>query len=111
MTALQIGSIEVEPASLIEVATAGRAVAVVVVTLSVELRQWFTGLWKRAEHRLTPGHIGTATIRGNGIDPKRVERMTFRGYQVPAAVTFFGTEEAFGVEARAAAHATELVPW
>ncbi|MNM73094.1 hypothetical protein D3C81_848100 [compost metagenome] len=109
MAALDIGGIKVEPAPLVEVAATGRAIAVVVVAFTVELRQRFAGLRQRTEHGFAPGHIGAATVGGHGVDAQGIERVPFRGHQVPAAIAFFSAKEALGLERRAVADAAELV--
>ncbi|MCY1432982.1 hypothetical protein D9M71_490000 [compost metagenome] len=109
MAALKVGGIEVEPAPLIEVAPGSRAVTVVVVTLAIELRKRLARLRQGGKHRLAPGYVGAAAVGCHSVDAQRVERMAFRGDQIPASITFFGTEEALGIEARTCCHAAKLV--
>ncbi len=107
--ALQVGGIKIEPAPLFEVAPLRRGVAVVVVAVAIECGQCIPLARQRLEHSLTPGDVGTPAIRGHGIHPQGVERMPLGRYQVPAAVTLFGAEKAFGLERRPGQQATVRV--
>ncbi|MNT39840.1 hypothetical protein D3C72_1761190 [compost metagenome] len=64
------------------------------------MRQGFFTLRQPGEHPFPSGDISATAIGRNGVDPQRIERMAFRRDQVPAAVTFFGAEEALGGKTR-----------
>ena len=71
--------------------------------------QGLTGLGQGLEHPFTTGDISLIDVRGNRVDPQRIERMPFRGHQVPATVAFLRAEETAGLEGRTVGPTSEFI--
>ncbi|MNZ58105.1 hypothetical protein D3C78_761060 [compost metagenome] len=106
---LQIGTVEVVPAPGIVAAPLIGTIAAAVVAFAVVAGQRLVSLGQGLEHPLATGHIGLIDIRGQGIDPKGVERMAFRRHQIPSTVALFGAEKAAGLERRAFGQSAKFV--
>ncbi|MND74522.1 hypothetical protein D3C80_661170 [compost metagenome] len=107
--ALQVGTIEVVPATGIVATPLIGTVAATVVAFAVMAGECVICFGQGFEHPLTTGNVGRVDVCSDGVNPERIKRMALRRHQIPASIAFLGAEKAAGLEGRAFGQTTELV--
>ena len=88
----------------------GRARAAAVVRRAEIRGQGLALFGQGGKHRFTALDVRLAIAGRYRVHPQGIERVAFRGDQIPAAITLFAAKKAAGVETRTLQQATEAVP-
>ncbi|MNR15625.1 hypothetical protein D3C85_1321720 [compost metagenome] len=67
--ALQVGTIEVVPATGVIATALIGTIAAAVIAFTIVTGQQFVGLGQGFEHPLASGDVGPIDVRGHGVDP------------------------------------------